>query len=134
MRLSSKAILNFANINNFDFGNQWAVRAGDPNTLYFQLVDLDQMDPPTKSALRYIPASGAIVTVTFPSIDSAAVVTVTAALANAADGSLWSVALTSTQIPATGNVLMSVNEGGAVRTFSVINMMSVEYPSTSNSC
>ena len=42
MRLSARAIVNYANINNFSYANQWIVNAGDPLTLYFQIIDLDQ--------------------------------------------------------------------------------------------
>ena len=33
MRLSARVILNYANVNNFSYGNQWIVRSGDPNTV-----------------------------------------------------------------------------------------------------
>jgi hypothetical protein len=42
MRLSARAIVNYANINSFSYVNQWIVNSGDPLMLYFQLVDLDQ--------------------------------------------------------------------------------------------
>lgn len=42
MRLSARAIVNYANINQFSYGNQWVVRAGDSLELYFQIIDLDQ--------------------------------------------------------------------------------------------
>lgn len=42
MRLSARAIVNYANINSFSYANQWIVNAGDPLILYFQIVDLDQ--------------------------------------------------------------------------------------------
>ena len=42
MRLSAKPIVNYTDINHFSYVNQWIVSAGDPNVLYFQLVDLDQ--------------------------------------------------------------------------------------------
>lgn len=134
MRLSAKVILNYANINNFDYGNQWTIRAGDPNTLYFQIVDLDKVDPATKTPLRYIPAAGATLQVKFGSIDNSNVLVINATQVNASDGSIWSIPILSTQVPAGGNVTMSLTEGSAIRSFSVLNMLGVEYPGNDGSC
>jgi hypothetical protein len=133
MRLSAKVIKNYASVNQFDYANQWAIRAGEPNTLYFQLVDLD------KDSLRYIAGIGGVnqpvsINVTFPSIDDAAVLTIAAVAVDAADGSLWKVDLSSTQIPASGNVIFAVTEGAATRKFSALNLMVVEYPGNDGSC
>ena len=43
MRLTSVAIINFCSINDFQESSQWTIRASDPNTLYFQLFDLDNV-------------------------------------------------------------------------------------------
>src|SRR5665213_443132 len=127
MRLSANLIVNYANINQFSYTNQWQIRLGDPNTLYFQLVDLDQninntngsngqnLNGPT-SSLRYIagcmevnqPAS---VQVTFCSIDDTKTLTVQAVPADSdCDGSVWSVSLSGTQAVNSGNILFSVKE------------------------
>lgn len=131
MRLSANLIKNFANPNMFDTGNQWHVRAGDPNTLYFQLVDLDQ------DRLRYLTGLAATpvsVQVTFPSIDDSKTIQAIATQVSAADGSLWQVNILSTMIPSTGNVIFAVTEGTATRTFRVMNALSVEYPGADGSC
>jgi hypothetical protein len=133
MRLSAKVVKNYANVNNFDYANQWIIRAGEPNTLYFQLVDLDQ------DSLRYLTAQGvsnqpASVAVTFPSIDDDEVITVTASLADPADPSVWKVVLTALQIPKSGNVLFAVTEGAVVRKFSGLQLMAVELPGNDGSC
>lgn len=137
-RLSAKPILNYANINNFDFGNQWTIRAGDPNSLYFQLVDLDKTDT-ARNPLRYIAGVGVsnqpvVVTVTFPSIDDATQIQVTATQPDANDGSVWKVDLTPAQIPGSGAVQFAISEGGIIRRFGVLAMMSVEYPDSDGSC
>jgi hypothetical protein len=86
MRLSAKPIVNYTDINHFSYVNQWIVSAGDPNVLYFQLVDLDQgpanviggytflYAPPLSGniGLRYMAGVGTsnqpvTLTVTFPS-------------------------------------------------------------------
>lgn len=153
MRISAKAVLNYTDINHFVYGNQWIVRAGDPNTLYFQLVDLDQ------AGLRYMTGVGSAnqpvtVTVTFPTnaavlstynadtnggfipfgttlafpqTDPAQVFTVTASQASTSDPSLWSISLGPVQIPNSGNVQFTVMEGTNVRRFFVTNMISVDH-------
>ena len=117
----------------FGFQNQWTVRAGDPNTLYFQLVDLDQ------NSLRYLLGIGSSnqpysVTVTFPSLDNAKTITATAVQVDAADSSVWAVKILSTQLPGAGNVIFSITEGNSTRTFKVMNALSVEYPGSDGSC
>lgn len=136
MRLSAKTVINYGNINNFDFANQWMVRAGDPNSLYFQLVDLDKVDnTPCKAPLRYIPQNAPIVvTVTFPSIDDATQIVATASPVDASDGSLWRVDLTPAQIPGSGAVQFAISENGVIRRFGVLSMITVEFPDSDGSC
>lgn len=152
MRLSARPLLNYANVNSFSYGNQWIIRAGEPNTLYFQIVDLDQgpasvignqpfMGAPTLSGnvgLRYmvgvgVPNQPAGIQVTFPSIDDLQVITATA-VQEADDKSIWKVVLTSSQKPNTGNVVFAVTEGSSTRRFSALNLMAVEYPQNDGSC
>lgn len=129
MRYSAKAIVNFQSVNSFDYDDQWTIRSGEPNTLYFQLVDLDQDE------LRYFTGlnGSASINVTFPSIDDTKVITIAAAV-NANDPSIWAVTLTSTQTPNTGSVLFKITEGANVRSFSVQSMIAVEFPGANGSC
>lgn len=132
MRLSAVPLINFSSVNGFDTANEWTIRSGEPNTLYFQLVDLD------KDGLRYIAGIGsanqpASIAVTFPSIDSAKVLNLNATVANAADGSIWQVAIPSNQSPFSGNVWFAITEGTVTRRFNVLNMISVEYPTNDGS-
>lgn len=133
MRLSSKLIVNYANINQFGFQDQWKIRAGELNVLYFQLVDLDQ------DSLRYLAGIGVSnqpfgVRVRFPSIDDAQVIEATAVQADAADSSVWKVNLAASQIPNSGNVVFAVTEGSNTRTFKVMNGLQVEFPGKDGSC
>lgn len=133
MRISAKALINYFNVNSFSQANQWTIRAAEPNTLYFQLVDLDQ------DSLRYMAGIGASnqpysVQVTFPSIDDNAVITLTATQADSADSSLWKISIPSSQTPASGTVVFSLTEGSVIRSFSVLNLISVEYPGNDGSC
>jgi hypothetical protein len=125
MLLSAKPILTYANTNQFSYGNQWTIRQGDPNILYFQVVDKDQSD------LRYMVGVGvsnipASINVIFPSIDDSKIITIVATQADASDPSIWKISILSTQSPFSGNVKFSVTEGSNTRSFSVLNMLNVE--------
>lgn len=144
MRLSSKPIITFGTINIFQYGNQWTVRSGDPATLYFQLVDLDQAVPIQSNTffsglsnvgnlygLRYLAGLGVSnqpysLTVTFPSVDDTKVITVAAVQADANDSSIWKVTLLPNQLPASGNVQFTLTEGTNVHRWFVVNLLAVE--------
>lgn len=154
MRLSAKPIINFSNVNNYSFGNQWIIRSGDPNTLYFQVLDIDQAIQGnnagvsifsgitavgTTAGLRYLLGIGGSnqpygITVTFMSIDNTKKIEVQAVQIDANDSSIWKVSLASTQTPGGGNVQFAIQEGSAIRRFSVLNMLSVEFPTNNGSC
>lgn len=132
MRLSAKALVNWATVNNFDYANQWLIRAGEKNILYFQLFDLEQCDQ-----LRYVAGVGvsnqpASIVVTFLSIDSTKVIQAIATQ-DPNDGSIWSVTLSSSQIPQGGNVKFTLTEGTIIRNFSVLALLGVEYPGNEGS-
>jgi hypothetical protein len=153
-RLYAKPIITWCNVNQYAFGNQWIVRAGDPLTLYFQIVDTDQaisgnnqgigifsgITPVgTTAGLRYLLGIGSSnqpygITVTFPSIDSSKTLTATAQQADPNDSSIWKVSLPASQIPSGGNVQFAIQEGSAIRRFSVVNMIGVEDPTNDGSC
>lgn len=157
MRLSANLIVNYANTNQFSYAQQWMIRAGDPNTLYFQIVDLDQGAPigvanslagspyggtyasGSTTGLRYMVGCGSgdtpySVQVKFCSIDDTKTLVVQAVQASDCDSSIWSVSLSGTQIVAAGNIYIAVTEGNATRTFKLMNALSVEYNSTCGSC
>lgn len=131
MRLSAKPIINYCNVNSFSTANQWQIRAGESNTLIFQLIDLD------KSNLRYMAGIGldnqpVQISVSFPSIDDGADITVVASQVSPDDASLWQVALSPGQVPNSGSVLFSVTEGSKTRRFNALNMISVELVGNGN--
>jgi hypothetical protein len=145
MLLSAKAIINWCNVNMYTFGNNWTINAGDPITLYFQIIDTSQaingnnqgfgvfsgITPVgTTAGLRYLVGIGSAnqpygVTVTFPSVDRTRVLSYTAVQADSNDSSLWKVTLPASAIPAGGNVKFAVQEGSNIRTFNVLNMLAV---------
>jgi hypothetical protein len=150
-RLSAQAIINYQNINSFVFANQWNVSAGDTNTLYFEVINLDQniggiltnqplfrggypLNSPTGSAsLRYLLGIGTSnqpysITVTFPSIDSTKVINLNAFQADPNDSSVWGITIPSVYTPGSGTVIFKITQGLNIATFSVPNMISVDYP------
>ena len=156
MRLSARPLLNYVNVNSFSYANQWIIRAGDPNTLYFQVVDLDQGPASVVGApnpifgfqgsaalagnlgLRYMVGVGsgnqpAGINVTFPSIDDTQEITI-AAVQETDDKSIWKIVLGQNQKPNSGIVRFAVTEGSATRRFSALNLISVEYPQDDGSC
>jgi hypothetical protein len=154
MKLSAKPIINWCNVNMYAFGNQWNVNAGDPLTLYFQVIDTDQaisgnnqgfgifsgITPVwTTAGLRYLLGIGSSnqpygITVTFPSIDNSKALTYIATQADPNDSSIWVVRVPASQTPGGGNVLFAVQEGSQIRRFSVMNMIAVDDPLNNGSC
>jgi hypothetical protein len=144
----------------FSYGNQWTVRQGDPNTLYFQIVDLDQSSLANISGstlgliggpynvpaglgqiagLRYLVGIGVsnqpyAVKVTFPSSNERKQVCLVATQADPSDSSIWQLTIPPDLQPFSGNVQFQVIEGQNIRRFSVLNMISVEYPQDEGSC
>jgi hypothetical protein len=130
MRLSALPIISFNSVNSFCTGNQWIIRSGDSNTLYFELIDLDQSCGQNNCPSRYIAGVGAAnmptsLLVTFMSIDCSNVIQLPATQ-NTSDGSIWSVYLSPTQRPFGGAVKFVLTEGTSTKSFSVVNMLCVE--------
>jgi hypothetical protein len=148
MRLTSVPIINFSNINDFQETSQWTIRASDPNQLYYQLYDLDNVSVPPFNPLnsgffnaaiqtspqRYIAGVGSSnqpfsMVVTFPSLDPSNTLTFTGT-PDPNDASVWSISLpgyANTALgPASGNVIFSLTQGINTWTWTVINMVAVE--------
>lgn len=156
MRLTSAPIINFSTINDFQMANgQWTIRATDPNTLYFQLFDLNNTNTVPYSApynfgffginqvipQRFIAGVGSgnqpvVMLVTFPSLDPSLTQAYTATQ-DSNDGSVFSIVLPGfTSIgsaPASGNVNFSLTMGTKTYTWVVQNMISTEV-ANSGSC
>lgn len=151
MRLTSQAIINFCSINDFQTASQWTIRATDPNTLYFQLFDLDNQN--TASPASYFPLGGGffnaaiqtapqryiagvgssnqpvVMKVTFPSLNVGGTLSFTATQ-DPYDGSIFSISLPGysnvNYAPSSGNVFFSLTQGLNTVTWVVTNMIAVE--------
>lgn len=133
MLLSARLIVNYANVNQFSYEDQWKIRAGDPNTLYFQLIDLDQ------EMLRYMAGIGDSnqpysVLVSIPSIDNSKTVQLPAIQSDPNDASVWQIMINSSQIPNSGNVIFTVYQGTTTRSFKLTNALHVDFPGKDGSC
>lgn len=147
-RLTSQPIINFSNINDFQTASEWTIRATDPQTLYFELFDLNNVDYVPYSApwnggffginqsvpQRYIAGVGSanqpvVMVVTFPSLNAGGTLSFTATQ-DPDDGSVFSINLPGYSnigsAPSSGNVMFSLTQGTNVMTWVVTNMIAVE--------
>ena len=157
-RLTSVPIINFSTINDFQTAGQWTIRASDPQTLYYQLFDLDNQN--TSSPAAYAPLNGGFfnaaiatapqrymagvgssnqpftMTVTFPSLSLGSAFTFTAT-PDPNDSSVWSFSIPgyaiSAYAPASGNVTFTLTQGIVTWTWTTTNMLAVEM-TNSGSC
>ena len=153
MLLTSIPIANYQNINSFSlldgsnttinlsfFGgqpggggtNQWVIREGEANTLYFQIADIQQ------NLLRFIPQGSPVsMTVTFTgnySYNQAvsynyytpAPIVKVATQVDPSDGSIWSISILPTDEIYSGNVYFSLTNGTQVNSWIVNQMISVQ--------
>jgi hypothetical protein len=154
MNLTAKPIITFNNVNSYVFGNQWIINNGNTQTLYFQLVDMDQAIqgnsnfigiftgiPPvgTTAGLRYLLGVGSQnqpyqVQVTFPSIDNNQRLTVTATQADVNDSSIWYVTLAPNMIVGGGNVQFTIYQGSSIMRFSTLDILNVIFPLSNGMC
>lgn len=120
MLLGAVMLKNVQGVNSFQRTQQLTIRQGSPSTVYFQLVDLEQVDS-YGQPLRYVPASGSSVTATIGSISAANVIQRVASNPFSDDKSIWSMNLLSTDNPTSGNFAISLSQSGIITTTSVQN-------------
>ena len=133
MRLNAKIIKNVSSVNHWEYTDSAYLQADQINDFYFQLVDLDKIQPGEKSKalpdfpLRYMP-QGAVVSlsVTFPDLNPDNQFTVLATQPFADDKSIFKVTLSSAQVPNSGAIQVSLTEDGVVRNFNLKGAIKVE--------
>ena len=115
MKLSAKLLKNVANVNCFQYANQWDIAEGSAQRLYFQIVDS------LKEDIRYLSQATVIdaVTVTFPSINEGETIVKIATQAWADDKSIWYIDLAADEVPNSGAVQFSITEDGVESKFKV---------------
>lgn len=122
MKLSAKFLKNVANVNCFEYQDQWDIAEGAVQTLYFQIVDK------SKDSLRYLSQAAVIdaVTATFLSIDDDSEIVKTATQPYADDKSIWCIELAVTEVPNSGAVSFSITEDTVETKFRVNQAIVVE--------
>lgn len=125
MLIGAVMLRNVQGVNSFQRNTQVMLRQGNPATVYFQLVDLEQADQ-NGTYLRYIPAAGASITGSISSINQQYVVQRLASQPFSQDLSIWAMNLLATDTITTGNFMFTLAEGSLVRTGYVQNAIIVQ--------
>lgn len=118
MLLSARFLTQVSSVNAWNYADNAQWTQGDTVTVYLQLVDLT-LDKAVQGFVpagrRYVPASGATLTVTLANIDQAVQVTRFATQPYSNDGSIWKfTVLPSDAISGTCDVKLSLNESGVI--------------------
>lgn len=119
MLLSARFLNDVSGVNSFDHVTSIELGAGDPSTVYFQLVDASvhrSEDGYRPAGRRYVPAAGATLQVVLENIDDAKKITRYATQPYAQDPSIWALSIqASDAIEGTVPLRMTLNESGTIR-------------------
>jgi hypothetical protein len=110
MLLSARILKDVQGVNSFEPASVWEFVEGDSPTLYLQLVDasLDRAG----GGRRFVPATGATLSIQIQSLDAAKVITRAATNPFGGDTSIWALAIMSTDaLRGTANVRLTLTEG-----------------------
>lgn len=126
--LSARILTDVANVNNFRYANQARFTAGDPQTIYFQLLDATQDSDRNPPGRRYVPLAGALVQVTIGLIDQTKQIIRAASQAfPTSDPSIWALTIFSTdQLRGMYDLRFQLTEGLSVRLGVVHNAVWVD--------
>jgi hypothetical protein len=117
MLLTARLLQDVGGVNVFRPADRIAFTEGDPQDVYFQLVDASLDTDLKPSGRRYAPAAGAVLQVTVISIDSSKQFTRVASQPFPQDPSIWKLSiLSSDKVAGTVSLGFQLTEGGAVRT------------------
>lgn len=118
MLLSCRMLQNVVDVNNFESTTQVTFTQGDGPTIYLQLIDpaKDRVEAGfNPTGRRYVPASGATLTVLVDTLDDQKKITRTAIQPFANDPSIWSLTFMATDtIRGTATLRLTLNEGGKI--------------------
>ena len=115
MLLSARILKDCASVNSFEYADSAQFTKGDVVDVYFQLIDAsldtasENFIPPGR---RYMPASGATLSIVVENINDAVKITRTATQPYATDGSIGKVSFfASDVIEGTSNLRLTLTEG-----------------------
>jgi len=114
MKLSARFLKNVADVNCFQYVDEWDISEGSAQTLYFQVVDK------LKDDIRYLSQATTLsVSVTFLSIDTDEEIEKTATQPFSDDKSIWCVSLDADEVPNSGAVVFTLTEDSVDKKFKV---------------
>lgn len=118
MLLSARILYPISTVNNFQPASQFQMTEGDKVDIYFQIIDMsiDRNDQGfVPAGRRYIPATGATLSVLLDNVDDAKQITKTATNPFPGDTSIWKISINSTDaIMGTVNMKLTLTEGSTV--------------------
>lgn len=117
MKLGVRVLNSSSTLNNLMHLNQIEVSPGETVTVVMQLVDLTTVSESNRIGTRYIPASGATLSVVIQSNNSANVLTKAATQPFAEDGSIWQFTLSASETAQIGamDLLVTLTEGASIK-------------------
>lgn len=137
MLLSARTLKDVANVNSFEYAQQFSWTEGDALTVYFQLIDAaldtahEGFDP---AGRRYMPPATTTLQVKFENIDDARTVTRMATQPFPEDASIWAVQILATdRLRGTPQMRLTMVEPGPKTTTGVVKGAIAVY-SASNVC
>lgn len=109
MLLSAKMLNNVSSVNSYEVATQTAFTEGDLPVIYFKLIDSQS------KVERYVPATGATLSITLKNVDTLKTVTKVATNPFVGDTSIWAVQFGSTDhVKGTINLQITLTEGSVV--------------------
>lgn len=135
MRLSAKILKNVNHVNSWQYASQSYMQEGQANVLYIQLVDLDQSTPVAaekspanpEHPIRYISQAAVIIaSAFFDDLVTDSQFTITGTQPFASDKSILKFDLSSSQVPNSGNLKITLVEDSVSRSFVIRSAVSVQ--------
>lgn len=119
MLLSARFLNDVANVNSFEYAQVGQFTKGEAASIYFQLID-ESLDGALKgfqpAGRRYVPATGATLSVVVNSIDNAKKITRVATNPFPDDRSIWKLDFLATDtISGTATLQLTLTEGLVIR-------------------
>lgn len=117
MRLGIRILNNTSTLNGLFYANQAIINPGETFPVFFQLVDLDLMGGANCPPQRYIPITGATMSIQLVSIDNSKTITKIPFNPFPEDRSIWAFNLSSsdTQMAAGINMKVMLTEGTNIK-------------------
>lgn len=116
MILGARILVDVGNVNTFRYAQYAEFTEMESYTLYFQLVDLSKDTENKPLGRRYMPATGAVLSVVIDNIDDARKITKTATQPFINDPSIWSVNILDSDSLRAGTkaLKLTLTEGTAI--------------------